>query len=944
MNETQEKTKGKGGGTHLLIGVITSAILIALSWTHFYEDQEASIYDFRFRLRNDLFGQPAQNPAISTIDIDDVALQAFGFPFPRDRHALLIDILGRFGARMIGFDIFFYEPGAALLSPEDVLQFGAETLSKDEVVGLIKNFDQNFTQASDDNPIVYLAQTFEVTDRGPEFARQNLRSRSDEKVAAIRALERFSVPVPAGILDGLFHTTDIEIPLVDFVGAAQGVGFALPKPDHDGIVRRYRLLLSYDGRLYFALAFLMACDYLQVPIQNVQVVPGKHVFLPDAHLADGSVTDIRIPITGKGEMLVNWAGTYHGTFRHLPYNLILDFAENERSNGALKIAKKIAHNHPDALNDGELFLEKASQEGGADLEPGLLFDKATRVFFGREFEQGLVSNPDLTLDDIASAFGVPEEDKLQFEEVWTGPFREVALNLGILNVLKDNADLSLQEVGERMGISRLEEIKYGVGVLRSLIRGGGVKPEDHPLIFEDLITSAGLHGQETADRIVTSKDFERTVFFYGLTATGTHDLNPTPFGAREAMLGAHVNVFNTILTQNFLGRVPRWGNAVIMLALGLLIGFMVPKLRALPGASLVVLLLAIYMVATFMLFAKAGIWVDALGPVATLVIGYLSITLYNYVQKEKEKEFVQGAFGHYLDPKVIDQLVENPEQLNQLGGDLRVMTAFFSDVASFSTISENLTPVELVVLLNEYLSEMCDIIAEHSGTIDKFEGDAIIAFWGAPLKVDDHARRALMAAVDMQHKVAKLRKKWETEGKMEQLQKKWAEQGRGEFFRVRMGINTGEMVVGNMGSRTRVDYTMMGDSVNLAARLEGAGKAYDVSTMISESTFQAARNDVEVRELDSIRVVGKDKSVRVYELLGHKGEVDPQKMEVVECYADGVAMYKERKWDEAIAYFEAGLKIDQADGPCRIFIERCQDYKQDPPAETWDAVYALDSK
>ena len=148
---------------------------------------------------------------------------------------------------------------------------------------------------------------------------------------------------------------------------------------------------------------------------------------------------------------------------------------------------------------------------------------------------------------------------------------------------------------------------------------------------------------------------------------------------------------------------------------------------------------------------------------------------------------------------MIDQLVENPEQLNQLGGDLRVMTAYFSDVASFSTISENLTPVDLVVLLNEYLSEMCDIIAEHGGTIDKFEGDAIIAFWGAPLKIDDHARRALMATVDMQSNVAELRKKWETEGKMEKLQKMWAEQGRGEFFRVRMGINTGEMVVRKHG-------------------------------------------------------------------------------------------------------------------------------------------------
>ena len=137
---------------------------------------------------------------------------------------------------------------------------------------------------------------------------------------------------------------------------------------------------------------------------------------------------------------------------------------------------------------------------------------------------------------------------------------------------------------------------------------------------------------------------------------------------------------------------------------------------------------------------------------------------------------------------------------------------------------------------------------------------------------------------------------------------------------------------------------MMGDSVNLAARLEGAGKAYDVSTMISENTLRAAGNDVEVRALDSIRVVDRNVSVQVYELLGRKGEVDPKKMEVVACYADGIRMYKDRKWDEAIAYFEAGLKIDPADGPCRTFIERCQDYKQDPPPETWDAVYVLESK
>ncbi len=247
-------------------------------------------------------------------------------------------------------------------------------------------------------------------------------------------------------------------------------------------------------------------------------------------------------------------------------------------------------------------------------------------------------------------------------------------------------------------------------------------------------------------------------------------------------------------------------------------------------------------------------------------------------------------------------------------------------------------------MLNEYLSEMCDIIAVHGGTIDKFEGDAIIAFWGAPIPLEDHAQRAMEATIDMQNKIDDLREKWEAEGKMVDLRQLWSDQERGEFFRVRMGINTGEMVVGNMGSNTRVDYTMMGDSVNLAARLEGAGKAYGVRTMISEVTYRAARDAIEVRELDSIRVVGKDEPVRVYEVLGRKGEVEAEKLQVIEAFDQGVGLYRERKWDEAIALFESGLEIDSDDGPCQVFIERCQDFKLDPPPESWDAVHNLDSK
>ena len=938
------KSSQKGRGTRLLIGVLISVAIVALSWTHFYQDQEASVYDFRFLLRNSLFGPPEQHRAVATVDIDDLALQTYGFPFTRDRHADLVNALYSYGGRMIGFDMFFYEPSIPELPPDKVTGIEQSTFSKEEVLGLIADYDRDFLQAIQRSDIVYLAQTFEVAEEGGTFASENLRDRTPEKLAAIRTLDRFSVPLSPGASSWLYHTTDIEVPLVDLVEASEGIGFALPKPDHDGIVRRYRLALIYNGRVYFSLGLLMACDYLQVPIQKVEFVQGKYVRLPDAHLLDGTVTDMEIPVSGRSEMLVNWAGPYHTTYRHLPYNLILDFAQSDPGNRALKAVKRVACNSPEAMEDPALFLQKAREMGAEGAADDILMDMGTRVSLTGMMESSLQDNPDLTIDAFAGMLGVPDEEAPAFAEGWGGPFSEIKNNLQILKILQEDANLTLQQIGERMGVSRLEQIQYGVGVLRYLIRQGGVKPEHHPLYFQDLITSGGLHGDLSVDRIVTADDFKDTVFFYGLTATGTHDLNPQPFGPREAMLGAHVNVFNTILTQNFLRRVPWWGNAAIMLGLGLLIGFLVPRFRALPGATIIILILAVHLVGAFLLFARVGIWVDVLGPIATLVIGYLSITIYSYIEKEKEKDFVQGAFGQYLDPRVVDQLVDNPNLVNQLGGDLRLMTAYFSDVASFSTISENLTPVELVELLNEYLTEMCDIIAEYDGTIDKFEGDAVVAFWGAPIIIEDHARLAVLATIDMQNKIAEMREKWKAEGRMEHLRKIWADQGRGEFFRVRMGINTGEMVVGNMGSRTRVDYTMMGDAVNLAARLESGAKPYGIDTLISESTYLATRDLIVAREIDSIRVVGKDEPARVYEVYGRTGEVDDAKLQMVDIYGQGMTAYRVRKWDDAIAYFEEGLKLDPADGPCAVFIQRCQDYKTDPPPETWDAVYTMDSK
>jgi class 3 adenylate cyclase len=944
MADEENKKAQAGNWSQLLIGIGAGIGVALLSLTHFYQDLESSSYDFRFLQRNEWVGEPRQMESIATIDIDDAALQEHGWPFRRDKHTKLVDIIGQLGAKMIGFDIFFYEPSAKELSPEDLDTLEGDSINRSDLVALIKDHDEAFVEIAQKTGIVYNAQTFEIAeDRTLAFTQENLRSRTPEKDQAVADLAAFSVPMSESVAERLFLAIDIEVPLQSYIESSRGVGFALPKPDHDGIVRRYRLALYYDGRVYFSLGLAMACDYMNVPLSNVRFEDG-YINLPNATVDGRPVREIRIPTTGKYEMLVNWAGSYNGTYRHLPYNLILDFAESEPQNQALKFAKAQYHQDPDAFGDDGLLLKAAAASDVTDLDPDLVLYYRNFVMDCVGIEAALVESPSLTVEQFLGSMGIPDDELAPVVEVFAPYFGEIATNLRIAEILKADPDLPLPEVAARLEGIRIKDIDGNVGVIRHLIKQDGLSDEHHPLFFLDRVKTEGLQSESSDARVMTRADFDGTVFFYGLTATGTHDLNPTPFGAREAMLGAHVNVFNTILTQNFLSRVPMWQNATIMVVLGILIGILVPRFKAVSGALVVLILLSVYVLAAIIMFLKLEVWVDILGPVTTLTVGYLSITLYNYVQKEKERDFVQGAFGHYLDPKVVSQLVENPDLVTQLGGDQRVMTVFFSDIASFSTISENITAVELVELLNEYLSEMCDIVALHDGTIDKFEGDAIMAFWGAPMIMPDHARAAVLACIDMQKKIAELRETFVREDRLVELRELWEEQGRGEFLRVRMGVNTGEMVVGNLGSHSRVDYTVMGDAVNLASRLEGAGKAYGITTMVSEETLRAAGDVCEVRPLDSIRVVGKDEPVRVFEVLGRKGEVDKDKLNVVEIYQQGYQMYAERKWDEAIAHFESGLEIDPGDGPCNVFIERCRDLKLAPPAEDWDAVHNLDSK
>ena len=449
----------------------------------------------------------------------------------------------------------------------------------------------------------------------------------------------------------------------------------------------------------------------------------------------------------------------------------------------------------------------------------------------------------------------------------------------------------------------------------------GISAAEILLELEDIPDDEWDEETEDLQELISGK-----IVLVGDTSEVSHDIFTSPIGE---VYGIEF-LADTIMTlmKNAPIRPASSQNEMLVLLI-LFICFVIVAL--IPKYENLLFLLIIAAYAGFGVFSYVyyGVAFSMSYALIACVLSTGTINLYLFMMERKQKGFIKGAFSQYLSPTVIDQIVENPEML-QLGGERREMTPFFSDIQGFSTISEGLTPEELVQLLNEYLTAMCDIISSHQGTIDKFEGDAIIAFWGAPLDLPNHATVACHATIEMQRRG-------------EELRKMLREQSRPLLF-TRMGLNSGPVVVGNMGSAERMDYTMMGDVVNLAARLEGANKFYKTFSMISGSTYELAKDDIDSRQLDIIRVVGKNEPVPVHELLARKNETSGEMSGVVEQYMKGLKLYQDRNFKDAIAEFEKVLSIDSEDGPSQTYIKRCGMFLESPPEKDWDGVFTFTEK
>jgi len=441
--------------------------------------------------------------------------------------------------------------------------------------------------------------------------------------------------------------------------------------------------------------------------------------------------------------------------------------------------------------------------------------------------------------------------------------------------------------------------------------------------------------------------FKDKIVLVGSTVPEDHDLFPVAI-ARGGQAGdnlmygveIHANVIESILRGNFIFRESPLADMLLVMLLTLgtfLITSALKEVKTkhtfvieLNGFLFVLVLLFFIGYAALYLFNTHNFLLAVISPVLAVLGGYVASTVYHFVLERKQRLLIKTMFSTYVNPTVVDELLKDPEKLT-LGGERKELSVLFSDIEAFTTFAERMPSQHLVELLNDYLSAMTEIVFRNNGTLDKYEGDALMAFWGAPIPQNDHALRACRTALEMQQVLVAIRTSWHEMGR--------------PAVNVRVGINTGEMTVGNMGGQRRFDYTVIGDSVNLASRLEGANKTYKTCIMVGERTYELVRHVILGRELDLITVKGRSEPIKIYELLQERnGPLSPELAQFLAIYSAALELYHERAWTAARQNFEEALRYRPGDCTTQIYIERTTLYETAPPPPDWDGVFLMATK
>ncbi|MFA6540828.1 MAG: adenylate/guanylate cyclase domain-containing protein, partial [Bacteroidota bacterium] len=427
--------------------------------------------------------------------------------------------------------------------------------------------------------------------------------------------------------------------------------------------------------------------------------------------------------------------------------------------------------------------------------------------------------------------------------------------------------------------------------------------------------------------------FKDKIVFIGSNAPGLLDLRPTPFTYLEPYPGVeiHATVLSNFLQKHFISEVPLLWLTLLSIVFAFLISYISNYAESIITSTIGALFILVVLFAgSTQLFVSNLVWMKMVFPVFSVLIAYVVSIGWSFATEGRSKKQIQKIFGQFVNPHIVKQLSHDPERV-ELGGEEVEASIMFSDIEGFTSISETKKPKELVAFLNDYFSVANDIFFKHEGTIDKFIGDAVMVQFGIPLKNPNHRILAVRAAYEFSQAVSSMKK---------------AAQEKGEpVFSTRIGINSGNMVVGYIGGRSKKEYTVIGDTVNLASRLEGVNKFYGTSLMISETTAtDQVRDEFLLREMDLIRVKGKKHPIKIFEVYCMKAEVSEEKLQIVQTFEAGLKLYREQHWDDAVSMFLTVLQKKENDYASTMYIERCKEFKKDHPEKTWDGVYVFKSK
>ena len=888
-----------------VVGCVFALLNLLTAWNAL----ELRVYDVFLGFKPDV----AIDSSLVLLDVDEESIVRTGaWPWPRGLMARGLETMAEFGAASAIFDIEYIER-----SPMSADQEYLKGPLKDEFDGLFDEVGSNVASlfgalASGNIPLkdageygdmllellqdgkteLYSA-TRKVAIENDSYLGKAMRlfghasvtlnlqdQRLDVISPELRAIAEAKFSYPNILAAAPLHTIpkDFLIPIMDISSMAAGAGFTNVTIDPDGVRRRIRLVEEIDGKRYLQLAFAPLVRGLGSP--DI-VFEGKQIVLKGAKLKD-RVIDIPIPLDEKGQMLIRWPkSTYEDSFTHVSFYRLLEYRQHEenlvanlRSLRTIEAWALISGANPAdaplAAWDAEENTRQAALESGTPQDRATWLE--TKARFKKEIAAFLSAGWDSQIPELldqAKAYADPAEAPLY-------------------EALKERFNGLYRNCAETFALTEKQ-----AATLREKLTGA--------------------------------------FCVLGWTATATTDMGVNPFNKAYVNVGTHAAVANTILQQDFLDETPVWVGSLASFLLAILVILLIARLSTLYQILVGMGLTLVIVLVNYGIFHFTGVYTYTFAPTLSTFVSFLIYALTSFLISEREKSFLRKAFGTYLSGDVINEIIANPDML-KLGGQKKWITAMFTDVKGFSTISEALDPESLVKLLNLYLSGMSDIVLENRGTIDKYEGDAIISFFGAPLSFQEHAHAACLAAVLMKKKEAELNKQF------------MADKLTPNPLLTRIGLNTGDMVVGNMGTVRKMDYTIMGNAVNLAARLEGVNKQYGSWILASDATKIEAGDEFMTRRFDRVRVVGINTPVQLWEIVGLRADADDKLLDFHDRFEKAHQVFDTMDWPQAVSMFAALLEENPTDGPSLAYRRRSEEFIKKAPVANWDGVFSLNEK